>query len=432
MARFNGLFGAIPQYLMMLWSQYWSAETLSRYVGKHLDATLVAALRIPFYRERFDPRILRAQGLPSLPILPRSEIPQLAASVRALHSDASLLASGLTSGSTGNPVSFFYDAPHQASRFAARARYLRQNGWNPFRRSLWIVSTRMQSPDLLFTQRAQLFGIRFLSHLLDLEQLADSLRAMDPAYLYSYPVNLDGLARIFEARGQRLPSLRRIFSGSEVLEDSQRDRLQRVFGVGVSDNYGSTEAFLAWQCPLGSYHVNAEHVIVEIVDADGQPAAPGKLGRVLVTTLRNRLMPLVRYEIGDYAIASEGACRCGRTLPRIGAIAGREINLFTDTDGKHFTPWPLFQPLLAREWIKQDQIVQRGIGRFVVRYVGDRTLSREDEAEIQRHFETILHSPAAIEFEHLERIPRAPSGKFMMAMNEMADLIPRGSRSIVD
>lgn len=421
MPRLDGLIGAIPQYLMMLRSQYWSEEKLSRYVEKHLDATLAAALRIPFYRERFDSQVLRSQELTSLPTLPRHEIPQLAASVRALHSNASLLASGLTSGSTGNPASFFYDAAHQASRFAARARYLRENGWNPFQRSLWIVSTRMDSPDLLFTRRARLFGIRFVSHVLNLEQLANSLREIDPAYLYSYPVNLDGLARIFEVRGERLPSLRRIFSGSEVLEDSQRERLRRVFGVEVSDNYGSTEAFLAWECPLGSYHVNAEHVIVEIVAGDGRPVAPGKLGRVLVTTLRNRLMPLIRYEIGDYAVASEGACRCGRTLPRIGAIAGREINLFTDTDGRRFTPWPLFKPLLEREWIKQDQIVQRGIGRFVVRYVGDRTFSREDEEEIHCHFETILHSPAAIEFERLEQIPRAPSGKFMMAMNEIAD-----------
>jgi len=365
---------------------------------------------------------LRSRELTQFPILPRHEIPQLAQSVRAMHSGSSLLASGLTSGSTGNPVSFFYSREHQASRFAARARYLRENGWNPLRRSLWIISTRMQSPDLLFTMRARLFGSRFLSHILDLEKLADALRAMDPAYLYSYPVNLDGLARIFEQRGERLPSLRRIFSGSEVLENSQRERMRRVFGVEVSDNYGSTEAFLAWECPLGSYHINAEHVIVEIVDENGHPVAPGKLGRVLVTTLQNRLMPLIRYEIGDYAFAADNGCRCGRTLPCIGAVGGRDINLFIDSDGKRFTPWPLFRPLLEREWIRQDQIVQRGIDRFVVRYVGDRTLSREDEAEFQSHFETILKSPASIsiEFQRLDHIARAPSGKFMMALCEIA------------
>src|SRR5260370_20307027 len=328
MQRLDGLIGTIPQYLLMLRSQYWPEDKLSRYVEGHLRATLAAARRIPFYRERQGSKLSRSPELTRLPILPRHEIPQLAASVRALHSDSSLLASGLTSGSTGNPVSFFYDAAHQASRFAARARYLRENGWNPFRRSLLIISTRMQSPDLLFTMRARLFGSRFLSHILDLEKLANALRALDPAYLYSYPVNLDGLARIFEQRGDRLPSLRRIFSGSEVLAISQRERMRRVFVVEVSDNYGSTEAIPPFECPLGSYHINAEHVIVEIVDENGHPVAPGKLGRVLVTTLHNRLMPLIRYEIGDYAFAAESGCRCGRTLPCIRTVAGRETHLF--------------------------------------------------------------------------------------------------------
>lgn len=422
MQRLDGLIGATPQYLLMLRSQYWPEDKLSRYVEEHLRATLAAARGIPFYRERLGSELSPSPELTKLPILPRHEIPQLAASVRALHSDSSLLASGLTSGSTGNPVSFFYDAAHQASRFAARARYLRENGWNPFRRCLWIISTRMQSPDLLFTMRARLFGSRFLSHILDLEKLAEALRAMDPAYLYSYPVNLDGLARIFEARGERLPSLRQIFSGSEVLENSQRERIRRVFGVGVADNYGSTEAFLAWECPRGSYHVNAEHVIVEIVDENGRAVAPGKLGRVIVTTLHNRLMPLIRYEIGDYAFAAENGCRCGRTLPCIGAVGGRDINLFIDSDGNRFTPWPLFRPLLEREWIRQNQIVQRGTDRFVVRYVGDRTFTPADEAEFHRHFATILKSPASIsiEFERHEQIARAPSGKFMMALCELA------------
>jgi phenylacetate-CoA ligase len=159
--------------------------------------------------------------------------------------------------------------------------------------------------------------------------------------------------------------------------------------------------------------------LLEIVDECGRSAAPGTMGRVLVTTLQNHLMPLIRYEIGDYAIVVEGSCRCGRTLPLIGQILGREINLFIDGRGKRFVPWPLFRPLTAREWITQYQVVQSGLGRFAVRFVSDRDLSPEDEAEIGKHFEEITHAPATIEFQRLEQIPRAPSGKFMMAMSQM-------------
>jgi phenylacetate-CoA ligase len=320
------------------------------------------------------------------------------------------------------PVEFFYDARHQASRFAARARYLRANGWSPFRRSAWLMSTGAESTDAWFVRNGRFFGASFAHHIGDLEQQAEWVRKKDPFYLYAFPVILDGLARVFEARRWRPNALRKIFSGSEVLEDSVRERLRRVFGVEVSDNYGSTEAFLAWQCPAGSYHVNAEHVILEIVDEYGRPASPGMMGRVLLTTLQNHLMPLIRYEIGDYAIAAEGSCQCGRTLPLIGRVLGRTLNLFVDGSGKRFVPWPLFRPLRNREWITQFQVIQCSLGRFAVRFVSDRGLSSEDEAEIGKHFELITHAPVTIDFQRLERIERAPSGKFMMAMNEMPDI----------
>ncbi|HWN57350.1 MAG TPA: AMP-binding protein [Methylomirabilota bacterium] len=420
MARFRGLPGAFPRYLHLLRTQYWHPEKLRKYVDRRLRDSLAAAVRIPFYRDRFGSADSRTLEFGSLPILPRHQVSQLAESVRSLYPPATQLLSSRTSGSTAMPITCYFDARHQAGRFAARARYLIQNGWSPFRRSAWIMNIAMSSPDAEFSRDSRFLGARFFPHTSDLERQADWLQELDPLYLYAYPVNLDGLARIFEARGRRLNSLRKIFSASEVLEDSMRARLRRVFGVDVSDNYGSTEAFLAGQCPQGSYHVNAEHVLLEIVDEEGRPSAQGALGRVLVTTLENHLMPLIRYEIGDYAIAAEGACPCGRTLPRIERIVGRVINLFVDRDGKRFVPWDLFNRLKAREWVTQYQVVQRDVDRFTVRYAATHVFAPEDEADVRRHFQEIIGSPITVDFERLDQIPRAPSGKFMAALCELA------------
>src|SRR5271170_1219565 len=129
MVRFTGFGGALPRYLRLRQSQYWPPDRLNRYIEAHLSESLNAASRIPFYADRLD-RKVKLPGLTKLPILPRAEIPALAASVKSLHRSESLLTSR-TSGSTGMPVSFFFDASHQAGRFAARARYLRENGWDP-------------------------------------------------------------------------------------------------------------------------------------------------------------------------------------------------------------------------------------------------------------------------------------------------------------
>jgi len=188
----------------------------------------------------------------------------------------------------------------------------------------------------------------------------------------------------------------------------------------VADNYGSSEAFLAWQCPAGSYHVNAEHVLLEIVDEAGRPAVPGEMGRVLVTTLENRLMPLVRYEIGDYATAEDGPCACGRTLPRIGRVVGRGINLFRMPDGRLRSPWKLVAPLKILPRLRQFQIVQRTVERYAVRYVAETALTGDEEAAIRGAFREILGFAALVDFERMAAIPRAPSGKFMTALSELA------------
>lgn len=420
MGRFTGFGGALPRYLALRHSQYWTRERLQGYSETRLIQTFIATARIPFYANRMG-RNLTPSDLAKLPILPRSEIPALAESVRSLHRAGANLLTSRTSGSTGMPVTFYFDASHQAGRFAARARYLMENGWNPFRRGAWIMNVAMDSPDGELTRGSRFLGSRFFPHTSELEVQAKWLREFDPHYLYAYPVNFEGLVQFFEGQDRPLPSLRKIFSGSEVLDDSLRERLKLTFGVEVADNYGSTEAFLAWECPAGSYHINAEHVIVEIVDDNGEPAPPGALGRVLVTTLENRLMPLVRYEIGDYAIATDRPCACARTLPCIGKIVGRGVNLFLGQDGRRFVPWDLFRPLKDRTWIRQYQIAQTARDQFRIRYVAERELASSDESAVERHFAAVLQCAVKLEFERCDRIARSPSGKFMTAICEISD-----------
>ena len=318
------------------------------------------------------------------------------------------------------PVEFLFDAAHQSGRYAARLRYLRANGWSPMRRNAWIVaftSRAADNPDSRLVRSRLRLRSTFLRIFQPFEVQVDALVVAKPEFLYTMPSNLDGLLQVFERRGVRLSSLRRIFTGGEVLEDSLRERARDILGVEIRDNYGSTEGFIAWQCPAGSYHINAEHVAVEIVDESGRQVAPGQMGKVLITTLENRLMPLIRYEIGDYAIASNDACGCGRSLPVMGRVMGRGINLFRLPGGRLISPWPLVGPLKARSEIRQFQIVQETHDHYLVRYVSDRELDREAQHEIRAGFGKILEIEVTVSFERMDSIPRTAGGKFMTALS---------------
>jgi phenylacetate-coenzyme A ligase PaaK-like adenylate-forming protein len=413
----SSLVAAAPRYAGLLASQRWSRDRLEAYRRTRLEATLAAAGRIPFYAARLG-GVRRADELPDLPVLERRDVEQLARSVRERAAGARL-AADRSSGSTGMPAEFYFDEAHQRGRFAARARYLRAHGWSPLARNGWVIFLPAGSPDATLVARRCLAATRFLSYLTPFAEQVRWLERLRPRFLYSFPSNLDGLLSAIEARGARLPELRCVLSGSEVLTEELRARVRRVLGVPVADNYGSTEAFLAWQCPAGSYHVNAEHVHLEIVDDCGAPAPPGTMGRVLVTTLENALMPLVRYAIGDYAVAAAGACPCGRTLPLIGAVAGRSINLFRRSSGELFTPWSLIGALKNCTRLRQFQLAQRDVHSFTVRYAADEELDEVTENAIRRQIASRLGEPAQVSFERVAEVPRSATGKYRTAVCEL-------------
>ncbi len=147
------------------------------------------------------------------------------------------------------------------------------NGWNPLNRTVWFIGATLlaeRNPDYLGAGElirwfSSALGVKFLSTWMPFREQVETLIRLRPMSLYAFPSGIDGIVRTLEETGQSLPSLRVAMCGGEAVDDSLRERTRRVLGLDLRDNYGSTEAFLAFQCPAGSYHINAEHVLIEIV-----------------------------------------------------------------------------------------------------------------------------------------------------------------------
>jgi phenylacetate-CoA ligase len=420
------LLEAAPRYAQLLRSQYWPAEQLATYRERQLEKILRAAAKIPFYAERLG-AAPTAQDLHQLPILKRVDIEPLGTSVRGLYPPGTRFIGERSSGTSGVAVSLLFDSSHQRGRNAARARYLRASGWSPFERTAWFVGARLVTeydPDyhslVELIRSFAILGVNFVPTVMPFLEQVSVLTQLKPVSIYAYPSGIEGILRIMQDTGQRLPFVRRVLCGGEVVDDSLRERMREMFGFDLRDNYGSTEAFLAFECASGSYHINAEHVWLEIVDENGRDVAAGAMGKVLVTTLENYLMPLVRYEIGDYAIASNAKCACGRTLPLLGRVLGRQSNLFRKSDGSMVSGWQMVGIMRHIKPIKVFQVIQKSIDRVWVRYVADQPLGVEDKKQVQNKIREYLESEIAVDFERVNEIPRAPSGKFMVALSEVA------------
>ncbi len=163
--------------------------------------------------------------------------------------------------------------------------------------------------------------IKLIWPLDDLEQTARWVRDNQPGCLVGLPVHILNLAEKVGpgAAGAALFC-------SEYVPESLRRRVESALGAPSYIHYGSTECGLggAVECsPKSGCHVRAD-IIWEVVQPGGDRVCrPGEAGELVITTLRRRAMPLIRYRTKDLVRMSETPCSCGGLGPRLVWLGGR-------------------------------------------------------------------------------------------------------------
>jgi phenylacetate-CoA ligase len=233
--------------------------------------------------------------------------------------------------------------------------------------------------------------------------------------LFGYPSALAHIARHAEKKAIAMNDLgiRVALVTSERLYDDQRETISRVFGCQVANGYGGRDAgFIAHECPEGSMHITAEDIIVELVDAHGEPVVPGEAGEIVVTHLATREFPFVRYRTGDVAVLATSPCSCGRGLPTLREIQGRSTDFVVAADGTVMHGLALIYVLRELAGIRQFQIVQESRELTVVRLVLEIELSESILTRIRDGFRARLGSRVAVRIEVCKEIAPEVSGKF--------------------
>jgi phenylacetate-CoA ligase len=277
---------------------------------------------------------------------------------------------------------------------------------------------------------------RFLKHetLFPISTLSDStmdrylrrLNRRPPSMLLGYSGAVHQLARLAEATGIRIAPPRVLMVSAEPLSSSMRETIERVFGAPVINRYGALETGgIACEClHRRGLHVSALTHHVEIVRSDGGPCGPGEVGHLVITVLSNYSMPLIRYRIGDLATVpdDDGSCPCGRPFPRISTVVGRALDSFVRRDGVWVHGVNVKRFYHRAPWVAQFQVIQVAIDRIVVKLIDrDRTpdpLSsrRADLQVITAYFRDLMGADCQVDFEFVESIPRAPSGKYRLTV----------------
>lgn len=245
-----------------------------------------------------------------------------------------------TGGSTGTPTKTGFDGRVPEEVYSWRLqRWFGVNPWDDhayvWRDTRSSRLAQLKNAFLWWPTKHLKMDATFITE----EGMSDFIRRYNkvkPAMLQGYVGAITQLAQFVVDKGLQVHSPKFVWTTSAPLPDSQRKLIKRAFNAPVCDQYGSCEIrWIAQQCSeCGGLHVNIEHVHIEFVDDRNSPVPKGEYGRTLLTNLEDTVFPLIRYENGDRGRWLEGQCPCGRTLPMIDSVKGRESENFVLPSGK--------------------------------------------------------------------------------------------------
>jgi phenylacetate-CoA ligase len=242
-------------------------------------------------------------------------------------------------------------------------------------------------------------------------EILDRIARFDPTFIYGYPSAVHRLARVAgDGRSRGRSRLKVIVLTGEPLYAFQRRAIEQTFQCPVAEEYGNGEVgSMAFQCPEGTLHITAENVFLET--APTAQSSNGRGGPLLVTQLRNRLFPLIRYEIGDAGMISAEPCRCGRGLPAV-AVVGRVEDQLVSHEG----PVPArprverFLSALPDSLHGRVQVVHGPAGRLLLRveHAGN---GSDVRAHVLALGQAVFGPGWSLEAVAVEHLPRLASGK---------------------
>ncbi len=411
-------------------SQWLPAATLR--AGQERDLQLMvrhAAATSPFYAERFaaagiDPAGVRTiADLAGLPLLTKTDVRGRLGDILSGDFRREELVPAKTGGSTGVALNVFCDRRGVERRGAAALRADQWSGWRlgqplaavwgnpPVPRTLKNRIRCALKDRIIYLDTMKIDGQA-------IDRFLQQWHRMKPGLLYGHAHSIFILAEALQGTG-RAPRPDGIVATSMMLIDKERAVIEAVFGTRVTNRYGCEEvSLIACECEQHQgMHLNAEHAIVEFLRDDGRPCAPGEDGRIVVTELINRGMPMLRYEVGDRGAPAAGTCACGRGLPLMAGLSGRLADFLVAADGAKVAGISLIENTLTRyPGIHQLQLVQERPLAVRAHVVRGAEWDDETGRQLTAKLRAALGEAFAVDIVFVEAIAQEESGKYRFSI----------------
>lgn len=399
-------------------------KNLLRHANSHCD----------YYREewdrlQFDPESVSSiRDLEYLPVIDK-EIIRKNYSAFVAHDNGSKNILKRTGGSSGAPFKFELDQQSDQRRQAVMWRGYGWLGAGLGEKSLYIWGANIAPSGFWHGVKESLYHAFYNRKILNSFHLNESnianyiseVNSYKPTIIVGYVSPLLILADYVLKNSLSVRSPKAILTGAEPLYEFQRERIERAFSAPVYNTYGCREFMLIGaECKKKhGFHLNIDHLLVEILDKDGKNKALS--GDIAVTDLHNYGFPLIRYLNGDRGTVSQDElCTCGSPLPLLKSVDGRKLDVIKTADGKSIVGE--FFPHLLKDFdeIKQFQVIQNSIDELKVKLVLYETIRPQEVLKkIKELIQQTVGSSVLVSVSIVEHIELTTSGKLRVVISHV-------------
>jgi phenylacetate-CoA ligase len=394
----------------MLYKQHKLLKNILRYASKHSK----------YYRQLMSNRTTKTV-LDEYPFLTKKVIRENYEDLISDKQSHMIFWESYTGGSTGEPLKFLNQCSIDG-RF--QQKMWRRMGYKKGDIILAMDGTKIDKDKIekgiywcIKSNKQLPYGGYALSSLYlnsnNIQAYVDYICELQPSFIRGYPAFIYSIASYIVEHNIKLHfKIKGIQLTSESSYGYQHEIIKKAFNTKIFLQYGHTEC-----CVFGytfdeslRYRVEPLYGYVEIIKDNGELAKPGEAGEVIVTTLHNYIMPLIRYRTGDYAVFGgkdkNGIILnsvLGRTQDYIYNIEREKVLLTALIFGQHFH---------ALGKIQRWQIEQFEYGKVVMHIIPTSNYSSSDEDEIRQLFLEKGHVECI--FDYVDTIPTTMRGKSMM------------------
>jgi phenylacetate-CoA ligase len=382
----------LKMHLFLKKSQWFGRDRLQHYQDQRLGVIIRHCYdQVPYYRALFDrlklaPDDIRTtDDLYKIPALTKEILRREFSNLTAKNVRRFSPRLCRTSGTSGEPVSFYLDKSSNSLEFCYYWRYW---GWAGYKLGMRFAEFSLHH--FLTDDKGALVDYSPFSNrvILNPAQLSsktipryiENIQKYKPRFLKGTPSAIFIFALLLENVPYNEIRFGAVFTTGEKVLPRQRSAIEKVFGCKVIDSYAHMERTMAVsQCPQGKYHINMDYGILQMEPAPiSGDVHEAPLYQVTGTSLHNYAMPLIRYKTDDLVrpASATAVCNCGRHMPMIEEIFGRVQDILITPQRRFIAnSFVVFNAVKGIVWYK---IIQQAIDIVTVKIVCAEGFSPQD------------------------------------------------------